>query len=172
MENPLIDIIIGSKTDKPILKSSGMLDVLDQCGVPYDVSVISADRNPGVLSGHCDEARQKGVRIFIAGAGMAARLPGTIAANAKYILPVIGVPLPSEDFPNALDAILSITRGPAGCPVGCTGVGKAGFKNAALFAVQILASGEDEKSRKAREKLATYFLNARKDPEIRYEKSQ
>ena len=172
MESYLVDIVIGSKTDRPVLESSGMFEVLERCGVSYEASVISADRNPGVLTAHCDEARQKGVKIFIAGAGMAARLPGTIAAHTRYIPVVIGVPLPSEDFPNALDALLSIGRAPAGCPVAFTGVGQAGFRNAALHAVQILANGDDEIGRRIKDKLITYYSNTRKDPEIGFRKSQ
>jgi 5-(carboxyamino)imidazole ribonucleotide mutase len=172
MGKRIVDIIIGSKTDRPLLEEAGMFEVLKRCGVSYKASVISADRNPGILKGHCEEALQNGVRIFIAGAGMAARLPGSIAAIAKYIPPVIGVPLPSDDFPDALDAILSITRAPAGCPVGCTGVGKAGFKNAALFAVQILANGEDEEGKRTRSRLISYYGNTRKEPEIGFKESK
>lgn len=168
----LVAIIIGSKTDLPVVEESGMFDVLDQCGISWELSIISADRNPGKLSGYCDEARQKGVRIFIGAAGMAARLPGTIAANTKYFLPVIGVALPSEEFPNAQDASLSITRTPSGCPVLFAGIGKAGLKNAAIAAAQILANGEDEAARKIREKLSAYFLNSRKEPQIAFKKSQ
>lgn len=164
--SPLIAMIVGSKTDLPVVKESGMFEVWDQCGVDYDVSVISADRNPGVLQGHCEKVMQEGVKVFVGAAGMAARLPGTMAAHAKYMLPVIGVALPSEDFPNAQDALFSITRPPAGCPVLCTGIGKAGLKNAAIAAVQILSNGEDEESKRVRGKLSAYFLNTRKDPQL------
>jgi phosphoribosylaminoimidazole-succinocarboxamide synthase len=164
--NPLIAMIIGSETDKPVVKESGMFEIWDRCGIIYDLSVISADRNPGVLRDHCEKMIQEGVKVFVGAAGMAARLPGTMAAHAKYHLPVIGVALPSEDFPNAQDALFSITRTPAGCPVLCTGVGKAGLKNAAIAAVQILANGSDEKSKKIREKLTAYFLNTRKEPQL------
>jgi 5-(carboxyamino)imidazole ribonucleotide mutase len=168
----LVIIVIGSETDLPIVEKSGMFDVLDRCEISWELSIISADRNPGVLSDYCAKAMQEKVRVFIAGAGMAARLPGTIAANTKYFLPVIGVALPSEEFPNAQDALLSIIRTPSGCPVLFAGIGKAGLKNAAIGATQILANGEDEAARKTREKLSAYFLNSRKEPQIVFKKSQ
>jgi phosphoribosylaminoimidazole-succinocarboxamide synthase len=164
--NEVISMIVGSKTDLPVVEESGMFEVWDQCEIEYDVSVISADRNPGVLRDHCEKVTQEGVRVFIGAAGMAARLPGTIAAHVKYILPVIGVALPSEGFPDARDALLSITRPPAGCPVLCTGIGKAGLRNAAIAAVQILSNGEDEESKRIRKRLSAYFLNTRKDPQL------
>lgn len=169
---PLVAIVIGSESDLPVVEKSGMFDVLDQCGISWELSIISADRNPGVLSDYCAKARQEGVKVFIAAAGMAARLPGTIAAHTKYLLPVIGVALPSEEFPNALDSTFSIIRPPSGCPVIFAGIGKAGLKNAAIVVAQILANGEDEADRKIREKLSTYFLNSRKDPQIAFKKSQ
>ena len=162
----VISMIVGSKTDLPVVEESGMFEVWDQCEIEYEVSIISADRNPGVLRDHCEKVTQKGVRVLIGAAGMAARLPGTIAAHVKYMLPVIGVALPSEGFPDAQDALLSITRPPAGCPVLCTGIGKAGLRNAAIAAVQILSNGGDEESKRIRSKLSTYFVNARKDPQI------
>lgn len=170
--NPLVSVIIGSKTDLPVVEKSGMFEVLDQCGISWELSIISADRNPGMLSDYCAKVRPEGVRVFIAAAGMAARLPGTIAAHTKYQLPVIGVALPSEEFPDALDSLLSIVRSPSGCPVLFAGIGKAGLKNATIAAAQILANGEDEAARKIREKLSTYFLSNRKDPQIALKKSQ
>lgn len=170
--NPIVAIIIGSKTDLPVVEESGMFEVLDQCGISWELSIISADRNPGVLSDYCAKASQEGVKVLIAGAGMAARLPGSIAANTKYMLPVIGVALPSEEFPDALDSLLSIVRTPSGCPVLFAGIGKAGLKNAAIAVVQILANGRGEESKKIREKLSMYFLNSRKEPQIAFKKSQ
>jgi len=149
-----------------------MFEVLDQCGVSWELLIISSDRNPGVLTDYCGEARQNGIKVFIAGAGMAARLPGSVAANTKYFSPVIGVALPSEEHPDALDALLSIVRSPAGCPVTCSGIGKAGLRNAAIRAVQILGAGDDEKSKKIAEKLTAYLYQNRKDPQIGYKKSQ
>jgi phosphoribosylaminoimidazole carboxylase PurE protein len=163
-------IVIGSTTDLPVMEESKMSDVLDRCGISWELSIISADRNPEVLTDYCNQAKQSGVRVFIAGAGMAARLPGAIAAQLKYLLPVIGVALPSEEFPNALDALLSITRTPSGCPVIFAGIGKTGFRNAAIIAAQIIANGEDEKSRKIREGLTVYFLKTKK-AQIGYKKS-
>ena len=162
--NSLVAIVIGSKTDRPVVEESGMLEVLDQCEISYELSIISADRNPEELKAYCDKAKEKGVKVFIAAAGMAARLPGAIAAHTKYMLPVIGVALPSEEFPDALDALLSITRAPSGCPVLFAGIGKAGLKNAAIAAVQILANGEDAESKKIRERLTAFFFKTKKEP--------
>ena len=142
----LICVVVGSDSDKPVLAKSDALKVLDKCGILYEASVISAERNPGALNDLCDQMIQKGVRAFIAGAGRSARLPGNIAAKTKYRIPVIGVALTSPEFPDALDAMLSIARSPSGCPVILAGIGDSGFTNAAMIAVQILADGEDEES--------------------------
>ena len=171
MENPLVNIIIGSQTDMSVVEESKMFEILDKCGISWNLDIISADRNPGVLKDRCEQLIKEGVRVFIAAAGMAARLPGTIAAHTKYLLPVVGVALPSEEFPDALDALLSITRAPSGCPVLFAGIGKAGLKNAAIASVLILANGEGEESKKTREKLSAYFLNNRKEPQLGIKKS-
>ncbi len=170
-QDPQVVIIIGSETDLPIFDESKAGEVLGQCGIIWELSIVSADRNPGVLSDYCATLKQNGVKVFIAGAGMAARLPGTIAAHAKYLLPVIGVALPSDEFSSALDSMLSIVRSPAGCPVLFAGIGKAGFRNAAIAAAQILSTGEDEKSRAIGEKLITYLRYAQKEPQIAFRKS-
>jgi 5-(carboxyamino)imidazole ribonucleotide mutase len=164
-------IVIGSKTDLPVFDESKSTEVLDSCGVSWELSIISADRNPGKLTDYCDQLKNQGVSVIIAGAGMAARLPATIAAQMKYHTPVIGVALPSTEFHDALDALLSITRTPSGCPVLFAGIGKAGFRNAAMAAVQILAAGEDEVNKKIKNKLVNYLFNARKDPQLGFRKS-
>ena len=168
----LVAIVIGSQTDRKAIDDSKMLDVLNQCGVIWELSTISDHRHPEELQDYCNQVREQGIRLIIAAAGMAAHLPGAIAANVKFHLVVIGIPLPSDGFRNARDALHSIGRMPSGCPVAMCGVGKAGLKNAAILAVQILAAGEDEISREIRENLFRYFLNNRKDPEIVAEKSQ
>lgn len=164
--NLQVAVVIASQTDLPLIEESGMLEILDQCGIQWELSIISADRNPEVLSDYCEKARKEKVRVFIAAAGMAARLPGTIAAHCKYLVPVIGVALPSEEFPDAMDSLLSITRVSSGCPVLFAGVGKAGLKNASLAAAQILANSQDEIGLRIRDKLIAYFLNNRKEPQI------
>ena len=168
---PLIGFVLGSETDLPIVEESKCYEVWDICEIPWELSTISADRNLGVLRDYCKEALQKGIKVLVGAAGMAARLPGTMAAETKYLLPVIGVALPSEEFSNALDAVFSITRPPSGCPVLFAGIGKAGLKNAAIAAVQILANGEGEENKKIKEKLAVYFLTSRKEPQIGFKKS-
>jgi len=167
-----VAFIIGSKTDLPTVEESKMFEVWDLCGISWNLDIISADRNPGTLKDRCDQLIKDGVKVFVVAAGMAARLPGTVAAHAKYLLPIIGVALPSDEFHDALDSTLSITRPPAGCPVIFAGISKAGLRNAAIIVVQILANGEDEKSRNIKEKLVTYFLNSRKEPQLSYKKSQ
>lgn len=170
MNKPLVAVIIGSETDLQTVEKSGMFEVLDQCGVSWVLDIISADRNPGVLRDRCEQLIKEGVRVFAAAAGRAARLPGTVAAHSKNLLPVIGIALQSEEYPDANDARLSITRTPSGCPLIYAGDGKAGLKNAAIIAVQILANGEDELAADTKEKLSTYLLNNRKEPQIGYKK--
>lgn len=169
---PQIAVIIGSETDLPIVEGSKMLDVLDQCGISWELSIISADRNPEALSDYCSKASLEGVRLFIGAAGMAARLPGAIAAFIYHQLPVIGVALTSEEFPSAEDATYSIIRTPAGCPVLFAGIGKAGLKNAAIIAAQIIGNGQDIASKEIKEKLLTYLLNNRKQTRVAFKTSQ
>jgi 5-(carboxyamino)imidazole ribonucleotide mutase len=167
-----VPIVLGSESDFPVFDESKATEILDQCEVPWVLSVISADRNPGKLADYCNQLKKQEVEVIIAGAGMAARLPGTIAAHMKYHIPVIGVALPSLEFPNALDSLLSIIRTPAGCPVLFAGIGKAGFRNAAIAAVQILAIGEGEARKKIKNQLINYLFRAEKEPQIEFRKNQ
>ncbi|MDO8424664.1 MAG: AIR carboxylase family protein [bacterium] len=168
-----VAIVVGSESDLGLVKESGMLEVLSSCGVGWELSIISAHRNKKELSDYCQEAvKEKMVKVFIAAAGMAAALPGDIAAEIKFSLPVIGVPLPSAEFPNALDALLAITRVPGGCPVAMTGIGKAGLKNAALLAVQILTSVPDASSVMMRMKSELWLKENTKTAKIAAETNQ
>ena len=166
-----VAFIIGSETDLPAVEESKMFEVWDRCGVNWNLDIISADRNPGVLKDRCDQLLKEGVKVWVAAAGMAARLPGSIAAHTKYLLPVIGLALPSPEFPDALDSTLSIVRPPAGCPVIFAGIGKAGLRNAAIIAIQILTSGGDEESKKIKDKFIAYLHNIRKDPQLSVKKN-
>jgi len=132
-----IEIIIGSRSDESILKSSGMLDLIRKAGFTWRLSVISAHRNPEDLARHCLQSMQEGAEVFIGAAGMAAALPGAIASAIQNARPVIGVALPSDL--EGYDALMSIVRMPPGMPVLSTGIGKAGLKNAAIAACQMLA---------------------------------
>jgi len=161
-----VAIIIGSEYDFPLVEQSGMLGVLDQMKIAWELSVISADRNPQELHDCCIIAKRRGVIVFIGAAGMSAKLPAAIAAYTGYKTPVIGVALPSEDFPNSLDALFTIVRQPGGCPVICSGIGKAGLKNAALIACQILCTGNDERSCKTYSDFSAYLKRNQKTPQI------
>lgn len=135
-----VAFIVGSKTDLPTIEESKMFGFWDNGGINWVADVISADRNPGVLQARCGDLLKEGVKVFGSAAGMAARLPGTIAGHLKHFVPVIGVALSSPEFPDGLDATLSIIRPPAGCPVGFAGVGIKGLRNAAVFIAQMLTN--------------------------------
>jgi 5-(carboxyamino)imidazole ribonucleotide mutase len=129
----LVGIVIGSKSDADLIQPA--LDMLKQLGIDYELSVISAHRNPEKLRQYGLEAQQQGLEVIIAAAGGAAHLPGVLASWTT--VPVIGVPLPTTEL-KGVDGLLSIAQVPAGVPVACVGIGKSGAKNAALLAAQIL----------------------------------
>ena len=128
-----ISVVMGSKSDWPIVKEA--CQILDEFGVDYDKQVISAHRMPKEMFEFGRHAVDKGTAVIIACAGGAAHLPGMIAANTP--LPVIGIPGQTKAL-GGLDSLLSIVQMPAGIPVATTAIGKAGAKNAALLALQIL----------------------------------
>ena len=128
-----VGIVIGSKTDKPIIESTEK--VLDNLGVEYESVVISAHRNPEKLRDWVLDAPNRGIEVFIAGAGGAAALPGAVASWTTT--PVIGVPVPSSQI-GGIDSLFSIVQMPPGIPVACVEVGDWGARNAAYFAAQIL----------------------------------
>jgi len=129
---------MGSKSDADLMQPA--LDVLDQLGIEYEVSVISAHRTPEKARQYGLGARERGLEVIIAGAGGAAHLPGVLASWTS--IPVIGVPIPSGDI-KGLDALLSIVQMPAGIPVACVALGSAGAKNAAYLAAEILGLKHD-----------------------------
>jgi 5-(carboxyamino)imidazole ribonucleotide mutase len=134
MTKALVSILMGSKTDWPLMEQAGL--TLGSLEIPYEARVLSAHRTPDALFSYIEAAEDRGLEVIIAGAGGAAHLPGVIAA--KTLLPVIGVPMPSQAL-NGIDSLLSIVQMPAGVPVGTMGIGKAGAINAALFAAALLA---------------------------------
>jgi len=135
MDNsPKILIMMGSDSDLPVMQEAA--DVLKKFGVPYEMRISSAHRSPVRTMALASEAAGRGIRIIIAGAGMAAHLAGVVAS--KTTLPVIGVPMPGGAL-NGVDALYSTVQMPGGIPVATMAIGKAGAKNAGLFAVQILA---------------------------------
>jgi 5-(carboxyamino)imidazole ribonucleotide mutase len=130
---PLVAVVMGSQSDAEVMQATQ--DVLDSMAIDYEVSIISAHRTPEKAKQFALNARDRGIEVIIAAAGGAAHLPGVLASWTR--LPVIGVPLASSDL-QGLDALLSIVQMPAGIPVATVAVGKAGAKNAAYLAAEIL----------------------------------
>ena len=133
--NPKISIIMGSTSDLPIMEKACKL--LDEMQIPFEVNALAAHRTPDAVEQFAKGAKARGIRVIIAGAGMAAALPGVIAASTT--LPVIGVPI--KGMLDGLDAMLSIIQMPPGIPVATVGVN--GAQNAAILAVEMLALSDD-----------------------------
>ena len=132
--NALVGILVGPESDRE--RMQGAVDELDERGIAFEFEVRSAHRDPQAVAEYAGSARNRGLRVLIAGAGLAAALPGVVAAHTD--LPVIGVPLrSSKSVLDGLDALLSIVQMPPGVPVACVGVDAA--RNAALLAARILA---------------------------------
>ena len=138
-DTPLVAVIMGSKSDWDTMQLAS--DTLTQLGIPSESRVISAHRAPDALFEYVGKAESRGLRVFIAGAGGAAHLPGVIAA--KTSLPVLGVPMQSKSL-QGLDSLLSIVQMPKGVPVGTLAIGEAGATNAALLAAAILALSDSK----------------------------
>jgi len=136
---PLVGVVMGSKSDAEAVQPA--LDILKGLGIDYEVSVISAHRNPEKVRQYGLSAQKQGIEIIIAAAGRAAHLPGVIASWTT--LPVIGVPLASGEL-KGIDALCSIAQMPAGIPVACMGIGSAGVKNAVYLAAAILGLKHDK----------------------------
>lgn len=133
-EKPLVGILMGSDNDYEIMKETAL--ALNQFGIPFEMTVSSAHRTPERTSGYVREAKSRGIKVLIAGAGAAAHLAGVIAAETT--LPVIAVPIDATAL-NGLDALLAMVQMPAGIPVATMAIGKAGARNAGIFAAQMLA---------------------------------
>ena len=135
VDAPRVGIIMGSKSDLPEMEKAG--DILSEQGIRYEIRVMSAHRDPDTVAEYCRNARMRGLRVIIAGAGLSAALPGVAAAHTD--LPVIGVPLSSRlSALGGLDAILSIAQMPPGVPVACVGLDNA--RNAGHLAARILSA--------------------------------
>jgi 5-(carboxyamino)imidazole ribonucleotide mutase len=134
-ENPLVGIIMGSKSDWETMQNAA--DALEKLGVPFEVKVVSAHRTPDLLVQYAKSAQSRGLEVIIAGAGGAAHLPGMCASMTP--LPVLGVPVESKAL-KGIDSLLSIVQMPGGIPVGALAIGRAGAINAALLAAAILAN--------------------------------
>ncbi len=146
MEKPIIGIVMGSASDRPIMEEAAT--ILERFQVPYEMIVASAHRSPELTREYARTAQERGLHVIIAGAGGAAHLAGTIAAET--VLPVIGVPIDSSPL-QGMDALLATVQMPAGVPVATMAVGKAGAKNAAILAIQILSLHQPELQRKLEE---------------------
>lgn len=138
---PVVGIIMGSQSDWGVMRHSA--ETLEALGVPCETRVVSAHRTPKRLDDYASSAKDRGLKVIIAGAGMAAALPGSAAALTP--LPVLGVPMEGKLL-GGLDALLSMAQMPGGMPVGTLGLGKAGAVNAALLAAAILALSDEDVS--------------------------
>jgi len=134
-----ISILMGSKSDYDIMKEA--IKIIEKFQIPYEVIITSAHRTPERTHNYVKDAEKRGAKVFICGAGMAAHLAGVVASLTTR--PVIGVPMPSGMM-DGLDALLSTVQMPGGMPVATLAVGKAGAKNAAYLALQILANSDEE----------------------------
>ncbi|HEV2382235.1 MAG TPA: 5-(carboxyamino)imidazole ribonucleotide mutase [Terriglobia bacterium] len=142
----VVGILMGSDSDLPVMSEAA--STLKNFGVPFEVEVSSAHRTPARTSEYARSAIERGLKVIIIGAGGAAHLGGVVAAETT--LPVIGVPMGTTTL-GGLDSLLSIVQMPGGVPVACTAIGKAGAVNAAILAVQILATSDADLARKLTE---------------------
>ena len=145
MSKPLVGILMGSDSDLPIMEEAAK--ILKDFSIPYEITISSAHRSPERTSDYAKSAADRGIKVIIAGAGSAAHLAGFIAAETT--LPVIGVPIDSSSL-KGLDALLSTVQMPGGVPVASMAIGKAGAKNAGIFAAQILAVSDKDIQTKLR----------------------
>jgi 5-(carboxyamino)imidazole ribonucleotide mutase len=137
--SPLVGVVMGSDSDWPTMEKA--VEVLEQFGVPYEARVVSAHRTPELLVEYSKTAKERGLKVIIAGAGGAAHLPGMVASMT--VLPVLGVPVQSRAL-SGMDSLLSIVQMPKGIPVATFAIGEAGAGNAGLSAVSILATSCDD----------------------------
>jgi 5-(carboxyamino)imidazole ribonucleotide mutase len=137
MGKPIVGIIMGSQSDLKVMKDAAM--VLDELAIPYELTIVSAHRTPHRLVDYASNARQRGLKVIVAGAGGAAHLPGMIASITS--LPVIGVPVKSSNSIDGWDSILSILQMPAGVPVAT--VALDGARNAGILAAQIIGATDE-----------------------------
>ena len=137
-DGPLVGVVMGSKSDYSVMRAA--VELLEEFGVTHETRVVSAHRTPDLLFAYAGSARERGLRVIVAGAGGAAHLPGMLAS--KTIVPVLGVPVPTTAL-QGMDSLLSIVQMPKGVPVGTLAIGAAGAANAALLAMEMLATTDD-----------------------------
>ena len=144
--SPLVGIIMGSQSDWATMRHAA--EMLDALGVPHERRIVSAHRTPERLFAYAKSARERGLKVIVAGAGGAAHLPGMVASLTT--LPVLGVPVESKSL-SGLDSLLSIVQMPGGVPVGTLAIGKAGATNAGILAISILANSRPDLRAKLRD---------------------
>ena len=155
-----VGIIMGSKSDLPVMKDA--INILDEFGIESEVNIVSAHRTPGKMFSYAREAKNKGCKVIIAGAGGAAHLPGMVASITT--LPVIGVPVKSRNSIDGWDSVLSILQMPSGVPVATVALN--GAKNAGILAAQIIALNNEEvalKLSKFKNKLEKKVIDSEKN---------
>ena len=136
-QTPKVAVLMGSESDLPVVENA--VEVLEQFGVPFELRVLSAHRTPQAVEEFARAAESRGLQVLIAAAGGAAHLAGVLASLTT--IPVIGVPIPTDRM-GGMDSLLSVVQMPGGVPVACMGLGPSGARNAALLAVQILATAD------------------------------
>jgi len=160
MAAPKVGIIMGSKSDWETMRHAA--ETLDLLGVEHETRIVSAHRTPKRLYDYAHAARERGLKVIIAGAGGAAHLPGMAASMTT--LPVLGVPVETRSL-KGLDSLLSIVQMPAGVPVGTLAIGRAGAVNAALLAASILATSDEALARRLDEHRASQTASVAETPE-------
>jgi len=140
--SPVVGIVMGSQSDWPTMREAA--EILTRLGVPHEARIVSAHRTPDRMADYARTARERGLKVIVAGAGGAAHLPGMVASMT--MLPVLGVPVESKAL-KGLDSLLSIVQMPGGVPVGTLAIGASGAKNAGLLAAQIVALSDESVAR-------------------------
>ena len=156
-----VGVIMGSRSDLPTMSLA--INILEELGISFEVKIVSAHRTPELMFEYAKEAKSRGLKIIIAGAGGAAHLPGMVASLTT--LPVIGVPIQSKSL-KGIDSLLSIVQMPGGVPVATVAIGEAGAKNAGLLAVSILAIENSEISTKLENYKTSMKNTVLKDSEV------
>ena len=160
-----VGIIMGSKSDLPVMQNA--IDILNEFGIDSEVEIVSAHRTPDRLYAYAKAAKNKGIKVIIAGAGGAAHLPGMVASLTH--IPVLGVPILSKTL-SGMDSLLSIVQMPAGIPVGALAIGDTGAVNAGLMAAQILSLNDKSLDRKIKNYRIKQTGSVLDKPEITIEK--
>lgn len=165
MSKPFVAILMGSDSDLPVVQSG--IDVLKKFAIPFEVKVSSAHRTPQQTHDYVKDADQRGCAVFICAAGMAAHLAGAVAANT--VKPVVGIPVDAGPL-QGFDALLSTVQMPGGIPVASVAIGKAGAKNAAYLAAQILSLADSDLAAKLQQERADNVVAIQKKDQALQEK--